>query len=153
MQILHTRAARVSKAISRVAAADTPVQSADDADAPRQNAWTTRVPPSLRTFATPHNFLLLNGRLAMMGMATGVGGELLHHKSLGAQLVSTEPRALLLALLLFAASVIPLLRGEQEGDEVFGPFNPEAEMLNGNLAIVGLVALVLIEAVKGSALF
>lgn len=33
--------------------------------------------------------------------------------------------------LLTLASAIPFLNGEKEGDEVFGPFNPEAEILNG----------------------
>lgn len=64
-------------------------------------------------------------------MAAGVGGELLQHKPLAAQMLAAPPLVLALMAVLSVASLVPLLSGEQEGDEVFGPFTPEAEMLNG----------------------
>lgn len=37
--------------------------------------------------------------------------------------------------------------------QAFGPFTPDREMFNGRAAMVGLMALLAVEALKGSALF
>ncbi|KAI8469637.1 MAG: hypothetical protein J3K34DRAFT_522004 [Monoraphidium minutum] len=108
--------------------------------------------PGLAALLSPRNVLLFNGRLAMMGFAAGALGELATHQPLGAQLAAAGPHAAAAWVLLAAASAAPLLRGVLEGDEVFGPFNPASEMLNGKVAIAGLLALLAIEALKGSAL-
>ncbi|KAI8464155.1 MAG: hypothetical protein J3K34DRAFT_441388 [Monoraphidium minutum] len=109
-------------------------------------------PRPLASLLTPHTVLLINGRLAMMGVSAGLAGELLTHRPAAAQLLSAPPAVLALMGLLSVASLVPLLRGAQEGDEVFGPFTPAAEMLNGKVAIVGLLALLAIEAAKGGPL-
>lgn len=70
------------------------------------------------------------------GIVAGLGGELLQHKPLAAQLLAAPPAILALMAVLSVASVVPLLRGAQEGDDVFGPFTPAAEMLNGARGVV-----------------
>jgi hypothetical protein len=61
-------------------------------------------------------------------------GELASGQPLLTQLAAAEPRVLLAAAVLAAASFAPLAMGEQQGDEVFGPFTPTAENLNGEPA-------------------
>jgi len=70
-------------------------------------------------------------------MAAGVLGELLTGQSLLQQFVTAEPFVLSVALLLSVASLAPLLQGEEEGEEVFGPFEPRAEVLNGEFGSGG----------------
>ncbi len=50
-----------------------------------------------------------------------------------------------------AASIIPIFKGAKT--EAFGPFSPKAEMINGRAAMLGLAAMLVIEGVKGTALF
>ena len=64
-------------------------------------------------------------------MALGALGELLGRGTLWAQLLCAEPAVLGVAAVLAFASAAPLLAGEEEGDEVFGPFTPRAEAVNG----------------------
>jgi hypothetical protein len=71
------------------------------------------------------------------GFSAGVVGELLHGQPLGAQLLAAAPQALAASLLLAAATAAPLLRGVEEGDEIFGPFVPASERLNGELGAGG----------------
>jgi hypothetical protein len=40
-----------------------------------------------------------------------------------------------------------------KNDESFGPLTPKAELTNSRAAMVGFAALLVVEAVKGSALF
>ncbi|GBF95947.1 hypothetical protein Rsub_08070 [Raphidocelis subcapitata] len=108
--------------------------------------------PARPAVFTAHNAQLFSGRLAMMGFVAGAIGELFTHQPLLSQFAAAEPRALAAAALVAAASVVPLLNGAAEGDEVFGPMTPKAENLNGNAALVGLGLLLAIEALKGSAL-
>ncbi|KIZ06894.1 hypothetical protein MNEG_1067 [Monoraphidium neglectum] len=113
-------------------------------------------PPQMRSLSsllTPHYILLVNGRLAMMSMVGGVGGELLLRKPFAALLLLAPPAVLGLMVLLSVASIIPFMLGEEEGDEVFGPFTPAAEALNGKVAMAALIATFAIEAAKGSPIF
>lgn len=64
-------------------------------------------------------------------MAPGLGGELLHHQPLADQMAAGAPALLALAAVIATATLAPLIMGEQEGDERFGPFSVDAELLNG----------------------
>lgn len=88
----------------------------------------------------------------MLGFTAAVGAEL----ASGAPLLDQLGSAFLPVLLTFgvftAASLIPILTGANL-KQTFGPFRPEAEVINGRAAMLGLVALVITEGFKGSALF
>ena len=58
---------------------------------------------------------------------------------------------ILAALSFTAASLIPLMASSKR--EAFGPFTPSAEMLNGRAAMIGFASLLVVEAVRGAALF
>ncbi|PSC70183.1 Carotene biosynthesis-related CBR [Micractinium conductrix] len=93
---------------------------------------------------------LINGRLAMVAFVAALGAELSSGQSVVSQ-ASAEPAAIALAGLVFVtASLIPLATSAKR---TFGPFTPAAEMLNGRAAMLGFAALLVAEAVRGSALF
>lgn len=56
------------------------------------------------------------------------------------------------SLVLSVASLIPLFRGVRVEDESGGLMNADAELWNGRLAMLGLVALAFTEYVKGGSL-
>lgn len=92
-----------------------------------------------------------NGRLAMLGFISALAAELSSGESVLKQW-SEEPTGIAIAFAVFsAATFVPLLSSSK--DESFGPFTPKAEMLNGRAAMLGFAALLLVEALKGSALF
>lgn len=120
----------------------------------------------------------INGRAAMIGWTAALYVELTSNTSFMHQLfnertftladgvtrTSTYPAAGFFlvpacVLLTLASSLAPALKksspnGLDETPEAFGPFRPEAEMTNGRGAMIGLVALPLVEKIMGgSALF
>ena len=58
---------------------------------------------------------------------------------------------LLAAITFITASLIPMLASTKR--EKFAIFSPEAEMLNGRAAMLGFASLIVVEAVRGAALF
>eukprot|EP01025_Chloroclados_australasicus_P041178 TRINITY_DN4344_c0_g2_i2.p1 TRINITY_DN4344_c0_g2~~TRINITY_DN4344_c0_g2_i2.p1 ORF type:complete len:295 (+),score=52.76 TRINITY_DN4344_c0_g2_i2:113-997(+) len=91
----------------------------------------------------------INGRLAMLGIVSALAAEIASNQSIGAQ-ISAVPIPIAFTFLTFmAASLIPLVKGVDEEEETIGPFTPSAEILNGRLAMVGMAALIFIEANKG----
>lgn len=115
---------------------------------------------------------VINGRTAMVGFTSAVVIELLHQDSLMNQMFNVRDvgiKTLLLPKLgffLIPATVIgvllssfaPQIRGKKENGlnvpaEAYGPFTPFAEAINGRAAMIGLVALLLVESRTGSALF
>ena len=87
----------------------------------------------------------------MLGFVSAVGAELASGESVFAQFQGNEAGILFHFALFAAASIVPIMKSAKE--ESFGPFSPQAEMLNGRAAMIGFAALLLIEASKGSALF
>jgi len=97
----------------------------------------------------------INGRAAMLAFAAAAGAELggagsvyeqLSHGGLGAMVK--------VILVVAAASFVPLARGKS-GKATFlrgrdpvrvGPFNADAELLNGRAAMVGFAFLLIAEA-------
>ncbi|KXZ41231.1 hypothetical protein GPECTOR_630g729 [Gonium pectorale] len=94
---------------------------------------------------------LINGRLAMVGALVGLFSELTTGKSLLAQFGSSPLQILLLVGALSYATLAPILRGSNLS-EAFGPLTPEAEKLNGRVAMLAVAVLLAIEISKGSAL-
>ena len=94
---------------------------------------------------------LVNGRLAMLAVVAAIGAELSSGETVLRQLAD-EPTAIMLTFITFTvASLIPLLSSTKR--EAFAFFTPEAEMLNGRAAMLGLASLLVIEGIRGSALF
>jgi hypothetical protein len=104
------------------------------------------------SFANPVGPEIFNGRLAMLGVFAAVGAELATGESFVTQFESATPIVLGTWLLFTVASLVPLLKGA-DTKASFGPFTPAAERYNGWAAMVGIAALIIIEGVKGSALF
>eukprot|EP00897_Mesotaenium_endlicherianum_P009165 jgi/Mesen1/8277/ME000045S07733 len=94
----------------------------------------------------------INGRLAMVGFVTALLVEGSTGTSLAAQLGDTScfSWALFAASLFTAASLVPMFQGVSAESKSGGVFNVRAERWNGRAAMVGLVALAITEAVKGS---
>ena len=98
----------------------------------------------------------LNGRLCMLGLLAGVAAELGTGKSIPEQFSQEPTLVVATALILAAATFAPLISNV----DVVAPagfvrnfFTEKAETANGRAAMVGFGSLLLIEAVKGSALF
>ena len=121
---------------------------------------------------------IINGRAAMIGWMIALGAEINNNTSIGHQVfnertftladgvvrTSTYPGSgffliIPTVLIALAASLAPALKksspnGLNEKPEAFGPFNPDAEMINGRASMVGLVALPIAEKfINGAALF
>lgn len=110
----------------------------------------------------------INGRAAMIGIFAAFISELITSKPVYQQLAGvfygSEPveRPIGLAFLGFGfvvailtlATVIPkqVSNENPENDEV-GPFTAKAELWNGRAAQIGFLSLVIIEVIKGSAIF
>lgn len=95
---------------------------------------------------------ITNGRLAMIGFLAAVGAELSSGESVLRQL-GDEPTLINMTFLLFiAASLIPAFTNTKA--QAFGPFTPNAELLNGRAAMIGFAALLGVEFMNnGAALF
>lgn len=115
---------------------------------------------------------VINGRAAMIGFTAALMAELTSGQSVFSQMWNVRDvgvKTLLLPKLgffLIPATVVvvmlssfaPQFRGAKENglnvpSSPLGPFTPSAETINGRAAMIGLVALVSIEAISGSALF
>jgi len=115
---------------------------------------------------------VINGRLAMLGFVAGLGSEFSTGQSFMSQLGSNLPVALLAIALVTGASVVPAVKketkledlvkkatgreaagfGGKDFPEALAMLTPEVELMNGRVAMMGVAGLILIEAVKGSAL-
>ena len=58
---------------------------------------------------------------------------------------------LYVVLMISYATIVPLTKNAT--DEALGPFTPEAEMINGRAAMIGLAFLLLSEGVTGRVFF
>ncbi|KAJ7299788.1 hypothetical protein O6H91_Y153900 [Diphasiastrum complanatum] len=95
----------------------------------------------------------INGRLAMLGFVSALGVEIVTGQDLVAQLGNGGLTWFFVTAILFtSASLIPLFKGISAESKSESFFSSQAETLNGRAAMVGLVALVLTEYVKGSPL-
>jgi len=94
---------------------------------------------------------VINGRLAMLAFIAALGAELSSGESVLRQFADAPTGVILTFMLFTAASLIPMFKNTKA--ESFGPFTPNAEMQNGRAAMLGFAALLVVEGVRGAALF
>merc|ERR1711967_108543 len=101
---------------------------------------------------------VINGRLAMLGFLAGIGAESAQHETFAYQFSNHPVAFTFSALLITAASFMPAMQGETKytpdpksmGER--GLFSQDAEMLNGRVAMLGMVAMLATEGVLGHTL-
>ncbi|CAO1949092.1 unnamed protein product [Urochloa humidicola] len=94
----------------------------------------------------------INGRLAMVGFVSALAVEASRGDGLLAQ-AGNGPGLTWFAytaVVLSAASLAPLLQGESAEERSGGLFTADAELWNGRLAMLGLVALAATEYLTGA---
>ncbi|CAM0150558.1 unnamed protein product [Urochloa decumbens] len=96
----------------------------------------------------------INGRLAMVGFVSALAVEASRGDGLLAQAGNGAGLAWFAytAVVLSAASLAPLLQGESAEERSGGLFTADAELWNGRLAMLGLVALAATEYLTGAPL-
>ncbi|KAL6880645.1 hypothetical protein ACP4OV_012210 [Aristida adscensionis] len=96
----------------------------------------------------------INGRLAMVGFVAALAVEAARGGGLLAQAESGTGLAWFAytAVALSVASLVPLLQGETAESRSGGAFTADAELWNGRLAMLGLVALAATEYLTGAPL-
>ena len=123
-------------------------------------------------FKEPRAIEIINGRVAMIGWMLALQGEFANDQGLFRQVINTRtftladgivksstfpaPGMFLIPVTVLAASLAPVLRGNEESGlekapKDFSIFRAESEMTNGRGAMVGLVALLIAEKFTGGA--
>ncbi|CAN6197041.1 unnamed protein product [Urochloa humidicola] len=94
----------------------------------------------------------INGRLAMVGFVSALAVEAARGDGLLAQAGNSAGLTWFAytAVVLSAASLAPLLQGESVEGRSGGLFTADAELWNGRLAMLGLVALAATEYLTGA---
>ena len=92
----------------------------------------------------------INGRLAMVGFMGAMAVELSKGQDVLAQISNGGVSWFVgTSIVLTLASLVPLFKGVSVESKSDGVMTSDAELLNGRLAMLGLVALALTEYVKG----
>ncbi|WJX14663.1 hypothetical protein P8452_04888 [Trifolium repens] len=95
----------------------------------------------------------INGRLAMIGFVAAMGVEIAKGQGLFEQLSGGGvPWFLGTSVVLTLASLIPFLQGISVESKSKGIMSSNAELWNGRIAMLGLIALAITEYVNGTSL-
>ena len=91
----------------------------------------------------------VNGRVAMLGFTSAMITELVSGMNIFDQFMQNIPLAVM------ASGLVTVGTASNPKDEgfVWAGFNPEAELLNGRAAMIGIVALMLTEYVNNTPVF
>lgn len=103
---------------------------------------------------------VINCRAGMVAFVAAMGAELqsYNHETFGAQLHDHVFSLVFASLLITAASFMPSMQNAEKytskpSSKPYGIFTPEAEITNGRMAIIGLVAATVAEKVMGHGIF
>jgi len=103
---------------------------------------------------------VINCRAGMIAFVAALGAELqsYNHETFGAQLHNHVFSLVFASLLITAATFMPSMQNADKytskpSSKPYGVFTPEAELTNGRVAIVGLVAATVAEKVLGHGIF
>ena len=103
---------------------------------------------------------VINCRAGMIAFVAALGAEFqsYNHETFGAQLHNHVFSLVFASVLITAATFMPSMQNADKytskpSSKPYGVFTPEAELTNGRLAIVGLVAATVAEKVLGHGLF
>jgi hypothetical protein len=121
----------------------------------------------LTVFKDPESIEKINGRVAQVGWSLALYYELTKQESIWNQVFDTRTFTLndgvsdtvtypsagffiipLLSILILSASLAPKVNGGDESQE-YGPFTKRAELINGRGAMIGLLALSIVEHFNG----
>lgn len=91
---------------------------------------------------------IINGRLAMLGIVAAAASEVSTGKTVAEQFSMAPSAVIATAVVLVAASLVPLLKRVEEGNAI-GPFTPQAELANARAAMIGFAALLILETARG----
>ncbi|KAI3690096.1 hypothetical protein L2E82_48071 [Cichorium intybus] len=95
----------------------------------------------------------INGRLAMIGFVSAMAVEVSSGQDVFTQIGNGGVAVFVgTSVVLTLASLVPLFKGVTVQSKSSGLMTSDAELWNGRLAMLGLVALAFTEYVKGSAL-
>ncbi|KVH91701.1 early light-induced protein 1, chloroplastic-like [Cynara cardunculus var. scolymus] len=95
----------------------------------------------------------INGRLAMIGFVSAMAVELSSGQDVLTQISNGGVVVFVgTSVVLSLASLVPLFKGVSVQSKSKGIMSSDAELWNGRVAMLGLVALAVTEYVKGSAL-
>jgi hypothetical protein len=95
---------------------------------------------------------LINGRLAMIAIVAALGAELSSHETVLRQLSDQPTLIVLVAVLIAAGSLVPVVEGKADTKSPLGFLNASAEMVNARAAMMGFVALLCTEKLMGHSL-
>jgi len=99
---------------------------------------------------------IINSRLAMLGFVAAIGAEAASHQGL-LQQFKLAPLPIAATFLLFTvASLVPISKGvPRKGGKDWGglpQFTPDAELVNGRIAMLGIVGLIIADKLAGGSL-
>ncbi|KAH7573843.1 hypothetical protein ACOSP7_007726 [Xanthoceras sorbifolium] len=127
-----------------------------------ESSKTPPPPPVARSMSTQFSDLLafsgpaperINGRLAMIGFVAAMAVEIANGQDVLDQISNGGiPWFVGTSVVLSLASLIPLFKGVSVESKSEGLMTSDAEMWNGRLAMLGIVALAFTEYVKGGTL-